>query len=537
VANAACNPTAAGQTYQQGYNTVFYAQRVQEGTGARENAIVWAGVPFTPPGSTATRTLRITNIRANAAGLGASQTLIPTQIVAFVSVTPQGTLPIDNPQQVVGYVQQGLIFGLRNAANDDSLSIGLDQCTSAGANRDFRSDPTRSGSLPARGVFRFREGFQTAFKPQIDPTQNLSTSVPGTAYNSESGFVRTSAAGTQNTGTSGLADSGTRLAVRFANVPANLRVFVSTTDLASGAGASPAGATIVPRAVYVSSDVNGASSLGLASIRTPTAPFSQATLTDVAGGGATGSTSAAGNPQLIEVPITNGTGTAVWEVIDSDPSVNEDFLFAFGVGYTNAAGATQVGLGTATVVGNLAPFYPTGAAATMQTLLAIPRFTARTETSDFLRIQACQTNLLFPYVTNWAGFDTGIAIANTSQDPFSDPQNRTQSGRCTLNYYGTLQNGQALTTTREQTNAEVAAGQTITMVLSTGGSLGLRGNPNMQGYVIAVCDFRFAHGFAFITDGPIGQARVAEGYLALVLDGPDSSGRLRGNSTGESRGH
>ena len=45
-----------------------------------------------------------------------------------------------------------------------------------------------------------------------------------------------------------------------------------------------------------------------------------------------------------------------------------------------------------------------------------------------------------------------------------------------------------------------------------------RGNPGFQGYIIAQCRFQYAHGFAFITDGPIGQARVAEGYLALVMD-------------------
>jgi hypothetical protein len=42
------------------------------------------GVPVTgPAGTTAARVFRITNVRANANGLGASQTLIPTQIVAF----------------------------------------------------------------------------------------------------------------------------------------------------------------------------------------------------------------------------------------------------------------------------------------------------------------------------------------------------------------------------------------------------------------------------------------------------------------------
>ena len=61
-------------------------------------------------------------------------------------------------------------------------------------------------------------------------------------------------------------------------------------------------------------------------------------------------------------------------------------------------------------------------------------------------------------------------------------------------------------------------GSTVAFVLSSGGGLGVTGTPDFQGYLIAQCRFQFAHGFAFITDGPIGQARVAEGYLALVMD-------------------
>ena len=60
----------------------------------------------------------------------------------------------------------------------------------------------------------------------------------------------------------------------------------------------------------------------------------------------------------------------------------------------------------------------------------------------------------------------------------------------------------------------------MTFVLSSGGSHGMFATPAFQGYIIAQCDFRYAHGFAFITDGPIGSARVAEGYLALVMDEP-----------------
>jgi hypothetical protein len=58
----------------------------------------------------------------------------------------------------------------------------------------------------------------------------------------------------------------------------------------------------------------------------------------------------------------------------------------------------------------------------------------------------------------------------------------------------------------------------MAFVLSSGGSHGISPAPGFQGYLVIQCDFRYGHGFAFITDGPIGSARVAEGYLGLVLD-------------------
>jgi hypothetical protein len=334
-------------------------------------------------------------------------------------------------------------------------------------------------------------------------------------YNSESGFVR------PETGIAGVADSGTRLAARFTNIPAGVRLFVS--------GTAATGTTTGSAAVLVSTDAAGASNIGSPSISRPlpSPPFSQATLTC-----GTASTSA------IEVALINGAGQAVWEVTASNPSNNETFVFDYAVAYVNNPSTGVPGAGSGSVVGNLAPFYTANNQVERMgtTILPIPRFAARTDSTTAVTFNACQTNLLFPYVTNWAGFDTGLAIANTSQDPFGTPTDRLQAGRCTLNYYGRLANGNPPATTREQTDRDVAAGETITLVLSSGGGLGLKGNPNFQGYIIATCNFQFGHGFAFITDGPVGQAKVAEGYLALVLDGADENS-LRGSDVGEVRGH
>ena len=42
--------------------------------------------------------------------------------------------------------------------------------------------------------------------------------------------------------------------------------------------------------------------------------------------------------------------------------------------------------------------------------------------------------------------------------------------------------------------------------------------PGFGGYVIAVCNFQYAHGFAFVSD--VGARNLAMGYLALVVPDP-----------------
>ena len=55
----------------------------------------------------------------------------------------------------------------------------------------------------------------------------------------------------------------------------------------------------------------------------------------------------------------------------------------------------------------------------------IPRF-ASGPTNDVITIEDCTTTLLFPYVTNQGGFDTGLAITNASEG----------SGSCTIEHTG-----------------------------------------------------------------------------------------------------
>jgi hypothetical protein len=65
----------------------------------------------------------------------------------------------------------------------------------------------------------------------------------------------------------------------------------------------------------------------------------------------------------------------------------------------------------------------------------------------------------------------------------------------------------------------IPAGQTLVFTISAGGGAPfgtIPATPGFQGYIIAQCAFRYAHGYAFISD--LGATQLAQGYLALVMD-------------------
>lgn len=475
-----------------------------------ENSLVWPGVRVTAPGPAGQRIIRITNVRANAAAVGTSTSLIPTQIVAFLSVSPSNSLPLSSPQQVVGFVQPGMVFDVTNcdatSAGQTVTSGQFVQC--AGENSSGTRDLLTGTDGAMQFAVRFREGFQTAFKTQIAPGQMPST--PGVVYNSESGFLRTP----DLPYTVGGASSGTRLAARFNNIPSGVRLFV--TNNASTGSSSGFGAVLVGTGP---NGETGAVQPGLpAAVQGTVNLFCP--LTPGTGFAAT------------EIQVVNGSAMAVWEVTSANPSAIEAAVFGVAVAYAPNTPNRLPGLGQASVSGNFAPFYASNSdAGRMSSTLPIPRFVDAPTSANAFRIDSCVTNLLFPFVTNQAGFDTGIAVANTSRDPFGVAM-RPQSGSCAINYYGNTPSGGAAPAA-QRSSTPIESGATMTFVLSSGGSHGIAATPGFQGYLIVQCDFRYAHGFAFVTDGPIGSARVAEGYLGLVLD----NGIARRGSSSETLGN
>jgi uncharacterized protein (TIGR03437 family) len=246
------------------------------------NSLVWLGVPIDPPGTARVRTLRITNVRMNAAQLnvtpGAS---IP--VTAFLQVEriapPAPPVPVTKPQQTVAFVQTGLTSDLRKAATYDRQTSLL-QCTG-------------DTGTPRLSDLRFLEGFPSSFKTRIAETGSLS--------------VRTMPDPQRFPVQTPIADTGTRLRAGFNNIPPGGTLFVSVNPVA-GSTASARLMNGTPSSV-----VNGVS--------------------------------------YAEIPVVNGSGTAVWEITASDPSI----LDTVNVNaYLNFAAGPETG--TSSVRGEFDPF-------------------------------------------------------------------------------------------------------------------------------------------------------------------------------------
>ena len=458
------------------------------------NAVTFFGVPVLPPTTTGSRVYRITNVRVNAVPL-ANQ----TQVYAQISVSPASSLGIINSQLAVGYVSTSL--------STSNGATSLAQCASQTATKSY------GGSLS------FTELFGTAFKTRIQaqavtewagqgvpgmsgglPTQNI----PGFPYNSESNFVFPLLVGPGAGGTAGLADFGTRLKATFTGVPAGVRIFVSTTNINNSASAviDPVpgsslyngGANAISYAVAINGETSSDGTGGVGS-----AP-PLLTSTDTANGS---------NVPLVEVVLSGGAGSAVWEVVNTNPNSNETFTFGYWVGVASNTSTNTPLPGTYSVNLSYAPTTTSGAASSS---LGIPRFADTSTASKFLTINVCRTILLYPYLVNEIGLDTGIAIANTTQDPFGT---LAQAGTCTLNFYPS---DTTLAVPAPFTTATIKGGGTYTDTVS-------QRVPGFQGYMFAICNFQLAHGFAFISDLQV--QHIAMGYLAVVLDDPANNSGVR----------
>jgi len=233
-----------------------------------------------------------------------------------------------------------------------------------------------------------------------------------------------------------------------------------------------------------------------------------------------------GGFDLNQVTISGSTAVATYEILYSDPSVTETMSLFAAAAYVSNTGQNIPAPGVATLAVNFAPLStsPTASASA-----PIPRFCQPYTPANLFTINSCNCNLLFPFVTNQFGFDTGVAIANTTADTLNGVT--PQQGTVTLTYYGTTTGGGAAPPTAV-TTSDVASGAELVFTLSSGGNYGIPATPGFEGYIVARANFQYCHGFAFISDA--GAQKLAEGYLAIQLDLP---GLNRTGVPGENEGH
>jgi hypothetical protein len=331
----------------------------------------------------------------------------------------------------------------------------------------------------------------------------------------------------------GTVSQGTRLSLSYSNVPSGASIWTPPVLYLYRQG-SPYHLQFSPNPTLADP------AAGLSGVAV------KVNLNDAAGAGGIGFVASA--PGLVNVGASN---LVVYEILYSDPGALELLDIPTVVAYvSNPSQNLPTPNVTTQARGGFAPFYTTTAAALPAPLasqagpglpaggLPIPRFTPGTGPLDLFLINRCACNLLFPYVVSTAGFDTGIAIANSSADPgatygfFGVPQ----PGRVTFWYYGIMAGGAAVP--GPQTSKSVPAGQVLTYVASSGSTdWGLDNRAaGLIGYVITQAEFQYCHAFAYISAlgaGPLTPG-TSEGYLGIVLDRASLNRTLQ---LGENKGH
>jgi len=450
--------------FLDGSQNVYQAIKVP----GSDTEIEWQGVVLVGPGSNPIHTIRLTNIRARAAGIIPAGGIVSGTVI----ITTPSSVAIFNNKMDLAYVRPGLMItypGVVSFNNCDFLPLG---------------------NFTENNQVVLAEGFGTAFKPRLNNLAGATPHyVPGGDYFDESGYQPdTLTLGSLVARTSiGRATTGTQFAVIVSNIPAGVDVH----------GDTPASTTNGLQVERVSSTFS-----------------------------------------------SSGTVlTLIYEVMGYDEPGSAQFLQDLVTIEVDAEVGPPTAIGTMTVHARFNPL------AISSTLVAVvdsspdndnnPRFVDADPNTipDFLTIgQNCKTLLLFPYLTGQLGYESGIAITNTSVDPIVDRQTVAQAGACILNFYGQQAAAKLPLTAAmaTQTSVTIPAGGQMTLIASGGLASGTvyardgsqvaacatstsnpcTGIPAFQGYMIATCNFQYAHGFAFVTDT---RSDRTQGYLALVI--------------------
>jgi hypothetical protein len=282
------------------------------------STITWTNIPVDPPGSQGARIFRFTNVRLDAGGAKAG-------LLTLTGVANSAQIPIQvTGTPAVANVQPGLAVSVRDAANSTAVGNGVGVALA------------QAGSTATRvATLRFSGQYTAATRPQTIATPGnpdavpapAAQNVPGAVYPSESGFYNPSLPTVNGVDLSsaGLANWGTRLMATFTNLPANVTVYVTLRN--------EAGAVI-------------------------NAPMARLTATAADGSGAF--SALPGNNSMAPLTTSQGTATAVWEILSNGISLPNNFDFgvyvAYPAGITMSPSPVAVKMGYAPIVNGVPAF-------------------------------------------------------------------------------------------------------------------------------------------------------------------------------------
>ncbi len=405
-------------------------------------AIEWRDIPFDPPQTP-----------------GVTRTLRFVNIRVNAALTTGGNVTSLIPPTVQIYVAITGTFSL--PLSSPFLAVGYIQNGLQFTLRNSANNATISAvnlsqcTSPSSPAFygRFAELFPNSFRIQGTSNQNDLTQI----YNTESMFFPV------GTTLAGQATQATRLRLAFSGIPSGVNIYVPPTITMGG---------LTVALVAVGVDGSTANSVSSWPTGIPIGTWL--------------------------VGLTSGAGSAVYEVTAALPGSTQTLDVPVYISYSGLPA-----LGNGNVLGSYAPLSTTDLASSSA---PVPRFIQNPAATYPFNMAPCETRLLFPFVTSIPGWDTGIAISNTSADPFGTA---AQSGTCSLHFYGTPSNS-------TQTSSSIAAGSQLLFSMSQGNAAqNIAPLTGFTGYLIARCSFQYAHGYAFISD--VGVRTYAQGYVALVI--------------------
>jgi len=462
------------------------------------SSVTFPAITFPAPIAANTQfQVTITNIKIQDSAITVSgiPTAVSEQIfLSGTAVTPAAITTL----AAVAYVTSGL------SVSTSGKTIGASTNPLCNATNTWATVNGVLTAAVANFSVPFSEAFPNSFKVVGSAAANNNLGLEFTNH-SETGYGIAAAAGNNaNTAT-----TGTRIKLIFNNIPSNVTLYVPISF--GGAGAAVASAATNGAVLTLTGSESGSLS-PVAGSSAAGAPGATSTSTN--NGGIVNGTQIAA-----ALTATSNSATAIYEVTTVSTAPGS---FTIPVYVQAASGAVPVP--PASAITATVSFGPINASSN------VPNFVngSSTTTVTGSTFVACATTLLFPFVTNQAGFESGLAISNTGADLLGTKNGAPassvtgQSGTCTLTFFGNAtasSNPPAF-----PTPAVIAPGTTWTSTLTsvTGGT------PNtFGGYMFAVCNFLYAHGFTYISYN-IGQSSgMAMGYLALAVNTPrTNSGQI-----------